>query len=57
MFLGFVKMANIEKVSNHDWYTRRGYQVIRTVQNHYGIVDADGKLRNVNTVFMRRDIT
>ncbi|KAJ6006675.1 hypothetical protein N7451_004619 [Penicillium sp. IBT 35674x] len=48
--------GSLPKDPNQDWYARRGYQVIRTVQNYYRIVDRNGKLWDTKTVFMRKDI-
>ncbi|KAJ5765650.1 hypothetical protein N7520_005209 [Penicillium odoratum] len=46
----------LPKVVSEDWYTRRGYRVIRTVHNYYIIEDRKGKIWDTKTVFMRKDI-
>ncbi|KAJ6103352.1 hypothetical protein N7486_005779 [Penicillium sp. IBT 16267x] len=48
--------GGLPKVPNQDWYARRGYQVIQTVQNYYRIEDKNGKVWDTKTVFMRKDI-
>ncbi|KAJ5641499.1 hypothetical protein N7490_005499 [Penicillium lividum] len=48
--------GSLPQVVNEDWYTRRGYRVIRTVQNYYIIEDRMGKIWDTKTVFMRKDI-
>ncbi|KAL0258970.1 hypothetical protein SLS55_006475 [Diplodia seriata] len=45
------------KNSNHEWYARRGYRVIKVVQNFYQDPDPEGKIWDTKTVFMRRDIS
>ncbi|KAJ5660366.1 hypothetical protein N7507_006817 [Penicillium longicatenatum] len=54
----FVKAAygSLPKILSQDWYARRGYRVIRTVQNFYTILDRSGKSWDTKTVFMRKDI-
>ncbi|OJD33314.1 acyl-n-acyltransferase [Diplodia corticola] len=44
------------KMSNHEWYRRRGYREIKVVQNFYREPDAEGNIWDIKTVFMRRDI-
>lgn len=36
---------------------RRGYRVIKAVQNHYTETDSTGKAWDIKTVFMRRDVS
>ncbi|KAJ5467750.1 hypothetical protein N7475_005502 [Penicillium sp. IBT 31633x] len=48
--------GSVPKITNEEWYARRGYQPIKRVQNYYVIVDKNGKAWNVKTVFMRKDI-
>ncbi|KAJ5861428.1 uncharacterized protein N7529_008738 [Penicillium soppii] len=48
--------GSVPKSTNEEWYTRRGYQVIKTVQNYYGVADRNGKVWDTKTVFMRKDI-
>ncbi|KAL1647472.1 hypothetical protein SLS58_002802 [Diplodia intermedia] len=45
------------KMSNHEWYARRGYREIKVVQNYYQDPDPEGKIWDSETVFMRRDIS
>ncbi|KAJ5936677.1 hypothetical protein N7466_003127 [Penicillium verhagenii] len=49
--------GSIPKVPNQDWYARRGYHVIQTVQNYYKITDRNGRFWDTKTVFMRKDIS
>jgi hypothetical protein len=51
-----LEAANVSKIQSQDWYARRGYHVIRTVQNFYTILDRSGKSWDIKTVFMRKDI-
>lgn len=44
------------QTTNEEWYARRGYQLIKTVQNYYEVVDNNGKVWDTKTVFMRKDI-
>ncbi|KAJ5183704.1 hypothetical protein N7492_001320 [Penicillium capsulatum] len=44
------------KITNEEWYARRDYRLVKTVQNYYGVVDKTGKVWDVKTVFMRRDL-
>lgn len=44
------------QVANEDWYFRRGYRLIKTVQGFYrAIFDTNGKKTETKTVFMRKD--
>ncbi|KAJ5591841.1 uncharacterized protein N7459_002210 [Penicillium hispanicum] len=45
------------KVTNEEWYSRRGYRLIKTVQNYYPVADEDSEARGTRAVFMRRDIS
>lgn len=49
--------GGVPKMSNQEWYDRRGYRLIETVQNYYGVADKQGKVWDVKTVFMRKDIS
>lgn len=51
------KRTNIMQVANEVWYARRGYLLIKTVQNYYNIEDKNGKYWDTKTVFMRKDIS
>lgn len=44
------------QMTNQEWYTRRGYFLIKTVPNFYVSPDPQGTTRDLRTVFMRRDI-
>ena len=44
------------QATNEEWYARRGYQVIKTVQDYYRVSDKNGKVWDTKTVFMRKDI-
>ncbi|CAG8939415.1 unnamed protein product [Penicillium salamii] len=48
--------GSVPKSSNQDWYDRRGYRLIETIQNFYGVADSTGKVWDTKTVFMRKDI-
>ncbi|KAJ5407923.1 hypothetical protein N7509_001806 [Penicillium cosmopolitanum] len=48
--------GGIPKVTNQDWYSRRGYQPIDIVQNYYDVRDRHGKRWDTKTIFMRKDI-
>lgn len=49
--------TNYTQMTNQEWYSRRGYQLIKTVANFYLNSPApDGSVRESRTVFMRRDI-
>ncbi|KAJ5097645.1 hypothetical protein N7456_008366 [Penicillium angulare] len=52
-----VSYGGIPKVANEVWYARRGYRLIKTVQNYYNIIDKNGKYWDTKTVFMRKDIS
>ena len=49
--------ADIDQLSNQDWYERRGYQVFKRVDAMWGEVDSMGKNWPATAVFMRKDIT
>ncbi|KAJ5188725.1 hypothetical protein N7491_005045 [Penicillium cf. griseofulvum] len=51
-----VTYGGIPKTTNEEWYARRGYQLIKTVQNYYRVPDKNGKVWDTKTVFMRKDI-
>ncbi|KAF4303914.1 acyl-n-acyltransferase [Botryosphaeria dothidea] len=44
------------KMTNHEWYARRGYREIKVAQNYYTEPDSTGKVWDIKTVFMRRDV-
>ncbi|CAP94240.1 hypothetical protein EN45_019160 [Penicillium chrysogenum] len=48
--------GGVPKSTNEEWYARRGYQLIKTVQNYYHVEDKNGKVWDTKTVFMRKDI-
>ncbi|KAJ5291054.1 hypothetical protein N7478_000305 [Penicillium angulare] len=52
-----ISFGGIPKVANEVWYARRGYRLIKTVQNYYNIADKNGKYWDTKTVFMRKDIS
>ncbi|KAH6985520.1 hypothetical protein EDB80DRAFT_822366 [Ilyonectria destructans] len=44
-------------MSNEEWYARRrGYRVVKTVQNFYTNVDKSGKSWDTRAVFMQKDL-
>lgn len=45
------------KISNQDWYGRRGYVVYKTVDNFWWEKDKNGKDWPATAVFMRKNIT
>ncbi|KAJ5664656.1 Acyl-CoA N-acyltransferase [Penicillium macrosclerotiorum] len=52
-------MANhgcLPKFSTEEWYLRRGYKPLRTVEDYYDVVDRSGRKWVVKTVFMKKDI-
>ncbi|KAJ5092458.1 hypothetical protein NUU61_007328 [Penicillium alfredii] len=57
--LGFAEefFGDTSKVVNEAWYRRRGYELIKTVQNYYRVADKTGKVWDAKTVFMRKDIS
>lgn len=50
--------GGVPKVSNQEWYARRGYRLIGIVKNHYqkSVEVMLGPGHDTSTVFMRRDI-
>ncbi|KAJ5236744.1 hypothetical protein N7489_006835 [Penicillium chrysogenum] len=48
--------GGVPKSTNEEWYARRGYRLIKTVQNYYHVGDKNGKVWDTKTVFMRKDI-
>ncbi|KAJ5551091.1 hypothetical protein N7535_000967 [Penicillium sp. DV-2018c] len=54
----FAKLAfgGVPKTTNQEWYARRGYRLIKTVSGYYDTPDQDGKVWDLKTVFMRKDI-
>ncbi|KAJ5610693.1 Acyl-CoA N-acyltransferase [Penicillium lagena] len=48
--------GGMPKVTNQEWYARRGYRLAKTVQNYYQVPDKTGKIWDTKTVFMRKDI-
>ncbi|KAJ5748821.1 uncharacterized protein N7511_010517 [Penicillium nucicola] len=51
-----VTYGGIPKTTNEEWYSRRGYRLVKTVQNFYRVADKNGKIWDIKTVFMRKDI-
>ncbi|KOS44902.1 hypothetical protein ACN38_g4140 [Penicillium nordicum] len=51
-----VTYGGIPKTTNEEWYARRGYQLIKTVKDYYREPDRNGKVWDMRTVFMRKDI-
>ncbi|PLN76125.1 hypothetical protein BDW42DRAFT_26847 [Aspergillus taichungensis] len=51
-----VTFGRIPKVTNEEWYSRRGFKLIKTVENYYKVADRNGKVWATRTVFMRKDI-
>ncbi len=43
-------------MANQDWYARRGYRLVATIENFYDEVDLEGKKWNMRAVVMRRDL-
>ncbi|OAA66891.1 Acyl-CoA N-acyltransferase [Niveomyces insectorum RCEF 264] len=43
-------------VVNQNWYERRGYRAIKTVENYYGSLDKSGNAWNLRTVFMKKEL-
>ncbi|KAH6976724.1 hypothetical protein EDB80DRAFT_303023 [Ilyonectria destructans] len=48
--------GSVPKMSNEEWYARRGYRVVKTVQNFYTNVDKSGKSWDTRAVFMQKDL-
>ncbi|KAH7035955.1 uncharacterized protein B0I36DRAFT_286541 [Microdochium trichocladiopsis] len=50
--------GGVPKVTNQEWYSRRGYQLIKTVVNHYHreLTAILGPGHESSTVFMKRDV-
>lgn len=49
--------TNHPQMTNQEWYSRRGYQLIKTVPNFYLNSPApDGSVRESRTVFMKRNV-
>ncbi|KAJ5634979.1 uncharacterized protein N7484_008292 [Penicillium longicatenatum] len=46
----------VPKITNQDWYGRRGYMPIKIVPNYYDVWDANGDRWDIEIVFMRKDI-
>ncbi|KAJ5130545.1 uncharacterized protein N7515_006584 [Penicillium bovifimosum] len=44
------------KMTNQEWYARRGYRLIKTVPGYYDVLDSKGEVWHIRTVFMRKDI-
>jgi GNAT superfamily N-acetyltransferase len=52
----FDQVTHYMQTTNEEWYSRRGYRLIKTVQNYYRVADKNGKVWDTKTVFMRKDI-
>ncbi|KAJ5774044.1 hypothetical protein N7457_008940 [Penicillium paradoxum] len=48
--------GGVPKTTNQEWYNRRGYRLIKTLQNFYRVSDRNGKMWDMRTVFMRKDL-
>ncbi|CAG7960827.1 unnamed protein product [Penicillium olsonii] len=48
--------GSVPKSTNQEWYARRGYRLIKTIQNFYRHADKNGRVWDIRTVFMRKDI-
>ncbi|KAE8344911.1 hypothetical protein BDV24DRAFT_171407 [Aspergillus arachidicola] len=48
--------GGIPKITNQDWYSRRGYRSLKIVQNYYDSKDRNGKAWDTKTIFMRKDL-
>ncbi|KAJ5637027.1 hypothetical protein N7490_006906 [Penicillium lividum] len=46
----------VPKITNQEWYSRRGYMPIKIVPNYYDVWDANGDRWDIEIVFMRKDI-
>ncbi|CEJ57625.1 hypothetical protein PMG11_06311 [Penicillium brasilianum] len=46
----------VPKFSTEEWYLRRGYVPVKTVQNFYDVVDRNGKPWDMRTIFMKKEI-
>lgn len=54
--LEIAQFTHFLQVTNEEWYARRGYRLIKTIQNHYKPVAKNGSIWDIKTVFMRKDI-
>jgi hypothetical protein len=52
----FDQVTHYMQTTNEEWYSRRGYRLIKTMQNYYRVTDKNGKVWDTKTVFMRKDI-
>jgi GNAT superfamily N-acetyltransferase len=52
----FDQVTHYMQTTNEEWYSRRGYRLIKTMQNYYRVADKNGKVWDTKTVFMRKDI-
>lgn len=52
----FSQVTYRPQTTNEEWYARRGYQLIKTVDDYYRDPDRNGKVWDTRTVFMRKDI-
>ncbi|KAE8311942.1 hypothetical protein BDV41DRAFT_540472 [Aspergillus transmontanensis] len=48
--------GGVPKITNQDWYSRRGYRSLKIVQNYYDSKDRNGKVWDTKTIFMRKDL-
>ncbi|KAK9372528.1 uncharacterized protein V1513DRAFT_451977 [Lipomyces chichibuensis] len=44
------------KVSNQDWYERRGYKVYKRMENNYAVADPAGKVWHISAVCMKKSV-
>ncbi|KAF7560396.1 hypothetical protein G7046_g3738 [Stylonectria norvegica] len=54
--IGMAYYGGRPKLSNQEWYARRGYRLIAVVQNYYRNPDNTGVIWDLKTVFMRKDL-
>lgn len=52
--MAFEATGEVPKMTNHEWYERRGYVLIETIQNFYR--PQNGEVPEHKTVFMKRDV-
>ncbi|KAF3391582.1 hypothetical protein F1880_007695 [Penicillium rolfsii] len=48
--------GKLPKFTTEEWYLRRGYRPVKTVQNFYDVVDRYGKPWDMKSVFMEKEI-
>ncbi|CAM1502189.1 Fc.00g041730.m01.CDS01 [Cosmosporella sp. VM-42] len=55
--IGLGYYGQIQKMSNQEWYGRRGYRPIKIARDFYVTPDRKGVFWDLRTVFMRKDIS